>query len=203
MSAAKSAKSAKSVDFTAVIMKAKNLQSETATLLAKVAKDKEEHKAVNVSKSERAALALRMAVKIIKDHGDFVGLNIVAISNKEFQIRMAAAGFTGNTQYHKIFKDTSAQALVKKATGRNVQFVSARPDFNISREEYRDTVITPREKITDRIIAKNPDKTAGQQITNTVKAWRKKGFNTGTGTALTTVYRRRAALMKQAELDLS
>ena len=155
-----------------------------------------------VSKADRAVLALRAAVKIVKDHGQFDGLETVTISNKEIQLRMAAAG-VGYNQHQKIFDNTYALALVKKATGRNLRIVSNKPEFNISREEYRETVIIPREQLVGRIIKNNPDSPAPAQISQTVKTWRKGGHSVGAGTAATTVYRMRKEFMEQAELDLS
>lgn len=137
-------------------------------------------------KEQRAVLALRAAVEIIVEYGARATLGEITIDNKELNLRLTRAGFpgSGSNNASKLFDNKYAREIVASRTGgRNLRITSIKNEFGLSRKEYRDKVIDPRQKQVKKVLEWD---TAGLLQTSVASAvanqWHETGFAGGIGT---------------------
>lgn len=138
-----------------------------------------------VKAESRSVLALRAAVEIVVLHGKRDTLGEITIDNKELNLRLARAGFlVGTNNASKLFTNKYARELVASRTGgRNLRVTSIKDEFGMTRQQYRDLVITPRHAEVKKVLEWE---TSGMLETSVVTAvarqWHETGFVAGLGT---------------------
>lgn len=138
-----------------------------------------------VKAESRSVLALRAAVEIVVLHGKRDTLGEITIDNKELNLRLARAGFlVGTNKASTLFANKYAREIVAARTGgRNLRFTSVKNEFGMTRQQYRDLVITPRHAEVKKVLEWDA---AGMLKTSVVTAvsrqWYETGFAAGVGT---------------------
>ena len=137
-------------------------------------------------KEQRAVIALRAAVEIIVEYGTRATLGEITIDNKELNLRLTRAGFSGSgaNNASKLFDNKYAREIVAARTGgRKLRITSIKNEFGLSRKDYRETVIVPRQKQVKKVLEWDA---AGVLQTSVVSAvanqWNETGFAGGIGT---------------------
>ena len=140
-----------------------------------------------VKAESRSVLALRAAVDIVVEFGNRANLHEITIDIKELNMRMTRAGFcagSGATCASKFFANKYAREIVASRTGgRNLRFTSIKNEFGMTRQQYRDLVITPRRAEVKKVLeweASGMLKTS--VVTAVSRQWHETGFAAVVGT---------------------
>lgn len=133
----------------------------------------------------RSVLALRAAVEIVVLHGNRVTLDEITIDNKELNLRLARAGFlVGTDKASTLFTNKYAREIVAARTGgRNLRITSVKNEFGMTRQEYRNSVITPRQAEVKKVLEWDAAGLLQTSVTSAVaNQWHETGFIGGMGT---------------------